>query len=87
MELTQEELDRANEILAQEVPYCKPQPVRPSLFHMACLLAYFAITRGRSARMIAREYGPNEKPDPAFQLRLLWDYTVNLKAENLRLSR
>ena len=35
----------------------------------------------------AREYGPNEKPDPAFQLRLLWEYTVNLKAENLRLSR
>jgi len=54
---------------------------------MACLLVYFAITRARSARMIAREYGPNEKPDPAFQPRLLWDYTVNLKAENLRLSR
>ena len=87
MELTQRELDRANEILAQEVPYCKPEPDRPSMFRMACLLAYFAITRGKSGRMIAREYGPNEKPDPAFQLRLLWDYTVNLKAENLRLSR
>ena len=88
MELTQQDIERANNIVASEVGFSvDPNNLpRPPLWHVLPGLIKYVLTRGRSAQMMATEYGPNEKPHPSLQLYVLWNYAVQMKAENLKLA-
>jgi hypothetical protein len=68
MELTQEDIERANNIVASEVGFSvDPNNLpRPPLWHVLPMLIKYVLTRGRSAQMMATEVGPNEKPHPVF---------------------
>ena len=90
MELTQEDFARANDIVAQEMGFkIDPNDLpRPRLSTILRLLMTLATRRGRECakRGIAVEAPPGMKADPSIRLIQLWNYTVIVKAENLKLA-
>jgi hypothetical protein len=91
MEITPEDINRANDIVAQGIGFKIDPSNLPRLRFSTNLrlLLTLATRRGRECakRGIACAMPRGIESDPSIQLIALWNYTVATKTENLKLAR